>query len=270
MLKTENKGYVNSLTGNDCESDLYSNNYLAFARYIAGIECDGEITFPTFTQCCSAYGISDRNKLNDNNKKVKKNTRNYKKNTNNVFRVTNIITNEIHNCQCNDEVAEITGMNKCNVSVYCKSGIAYKKTYKIERLTEFDHNYKNKPLIVKNTKNGKITNCNSVKETAEFLGIKRESIDYHIKKGYYKHFKLEYKNKEDRIVEKLVVKYKSKTKKIICVNNGKVFNNSVEAAKHFNISSKSNILRCCKGLVNSAGKHPETKEKLKWKFMEEK
>lgn len=198
MIKIESKGFENSLVESNVEGDLYCNNYLAFARYIAGIECDGEITFPTFTQCCSAYSINDRTNLSDKNtKKVKKSVK-VKKNTNNVFRVTNIITNETYDCQCNQQVSEITGMNRTNVSVYCRSGAVYKKTFLVKRLTEFNHNYKNKPLLLIHTKTFEVLECDSVKEAAKFLGVKRGTIDYYIRKGKYKDYEIQYKNEGDK------------------------------------------------------------------------
>lgn len=53
---------------------------------------------------------------------------------------------------------------------------------------------------------------------------------------------------------------------VVCLNTGEIFNSIVEAETHYNIR---NISGCCIGQIKSAGKHPETKEKLKWMYYED-
>lgn len=77
------------------------------------------------------------------------------------------------------------------------------------------------------------------------------------------------KNNPDKH-QKQIEKWRKKgseanSKKVICINTGEIFNSISEAARHFNIH-QGNISKCLKGERQSAGKHPITKEKLKWQF----
>lgn len=56
------------------------------------------------------------------------------------------------------------------------------------------------------------------------------------------------------------------SKKVKCLTTGEVFESLCAAARHFNIS-QGNITRCLKGRSKSAGKHPETGEKLFWELI---
>ena len=57
------------------------------------------------------------------------------------------------------------------------------------------------------------------------------------------------------------------SKKILCITTNEIFPSLSEAARYFN-TAQSNISKCLKGERKSAGKHPETKEKLFWKLIE--
>jgi hypothetical protein len=52
---------------------------------------------------------------------------------------------------------------------------------------------------------------------------------------------------------------------VICLTTGKLFRNFKEASKHYNIN-EGQILKHCKGKGKSAGRHPETNEKMIWVF----
>ena len=54
-----------------------------------------------------------------------------------------------------------------------------------------------------------------------------------------------------------------------CINTKQLFPSTVEAAKWAHIKSRSNITDCCLGKRKSAGKHPETGEKLYWRYCNE-
>jgi group I intron endonuclease len=56
---------------------------------------------------------------------------------------------------------------------------------------------------------------------------------------------------------------------VININTGKKFSSAVEAEIYFN-TNRSDIRKCCKGIKRSAGKHPETGEKLYWQYCENK
>ena len=53
--------------------------------------------------------------------------------------------------------------------------------------------------------------------------------------------------------------------KVQCITTGMIFNCIKDAAHYYNIDN-SRIGKCCKGVCISAGKHPETGEKLLWKY----
>lgn len=57
-------------------------------------------------------------------------------------------------------------------------------------------------------------------------------------------------------------------KPVRCLNTGRVFPSCREASNWCGIPSQ-NIQRCCKGGRPTAGKHPETQEKLKWRYIED-
>ena len=59
------------------------------------------------------------------------------------------------------------------------------------------------------------------------------------------------------------------TRKIICLNNFIIFNSLDEAAKWANLKHSSSICKHCKGEQKSTGKHPITKEPLKWQYYDE-
>ena len=54
-------------------------------------------------------------------------------------------------------------------------------------------------------------------------------------------------------------------KKVICINTGEIFECIREAGNKYNIEA-SHITDCCKRRRKSCGKHPLTKERLKWKY----
>ena len=58
-------------------------------------------------------------------------------------------------------------------------------------------------------------------------------------------------------------------KLVECINTKQLFPSTVEAANWAHIKSRSNITDCCLGKRKSAGKHPETGEKLYWRYYEE-
>lgn len=57
------------------------------------------------------------------------------------------------------------------------------------------------------------------------------------------------------------------SKPVICITTGEIFPSQSEAARYYNIP-QGNISKCLKGERQSAGKLPNTKQKLFWKFYE--
>ena len=59
--------------------------------------------------------------------------------------------------------------------------------------------------------------------------------------------------------------YEKNRKKVLCITTGEVFNSIVEASNKYNINA-SNISACCRNIQIFAGKHPETREPMKWMY----
>ena len=76
----------------------------------------------------------------------------------------------------------------------------------------------------------------------------------------------EYKNKTDEEIKEIVNKTSTAKNLFVCVNTGEIFNDIYSALKFANLKSKANIYACCIGEKNFAGKHPQTKEPLKWMY----
>lgn len=80
-----------------------------------------------------------------------------------------------------------------------------------------------------------------------------------------------YGNRNKKDSEKKKINYlgtnNPRARKVKCVTTGEVFNTMKEACEKYNISNQ-NISKCCRGRLKSAGKHPVTGEKLKWKYVE--
>ena len=57
-------------------------------------------------------------------------------------------------------------------------------------------------------------------------------------------------------------------KKVRCITTGEIFSSIREAEKAYNIY-KDGVGRCLRGVMQSCGKHPKTKEKLYWEYVKE-
>lgn len=93
-------------------------------------------------------------------------------------------------------------------------------------------------------------------------------------KGKYKGEKHPFygKHHSKESLQKISNSRKSKGgKKIICLNTGEVFPTMMDAARWCGLSNSSSIGQICNhtGQRKTAGKHPITKEKLKWEFYNE-
>ena len=71
-------------------------------------------------------------------------------------------------------------------------------------------------------------------------------------------------NKTEEEIKKILEK---KSKKVICITTGKIFNSQTEASNYYNVAQGS-ISSCCKGRYKSAGKLPNSTP-LKWKYLED-
>lgn len=58
-------------------------------------------------------------------------------------------------------------------------------------------------------------------------------------------------------------------RKVVCLNTGEIFDTISNAVQKYNMKSVNGIIACCKNRTKTAGKHPETKEKLAWMYLED-
>lgn len=59
-----------------------------------------------------------------------------------------------------------------------------------------------------------------------------------------------------------------KGKKVICIETNQIFNSLTEACEWCGLKCMTGITMCCQGKYKSAGKHPTTKEKLHWEYVD--
>ena len=77
------------------------------------------------------------------------------------------------------------------------------------------------------------------------------------------------KHHTEESLQKMSENRKSKGgKRVICINTGEIFETMMDAARWCGLKNSSSIGQVCNGNRKFAGKHPETKEYLKWKFID--
>ena len=105
--------------------------------------------------------------------------------------------------------------------------------------------------------------CNSKRN---YSGVNLITGEY-LQWQYYDEYLIKPKNLlSNKEIDKMS---KTSKKKIICLNNKKIFDSISDAIKYYNFKSYSSIILCCQGKQKSAGKHPITKEKLRWMYYED-
>lgn len=111
--------------------------------------------------------------------------------------------------------------------------------------------------------------CNSSK-VGQCCRGKRQHAGTHPEYGFQVSWKYAQPEAQVTIICNKPLRQKKTIKKIQCVNTGEIFNTAKEAAKYFNMEKNNgNINRCCKGQRKTAGKHPQTGERLKWCYYQE-
>jgi ribosomal protein S27E len=103
----------------------------------------------------------------------------------------------------------------------------------------------------------------NLQDIANELNLCRNTIIKYLKQGAKLNW-CNYNPKKEKIK-----KDKRKIKKIIiCLNTNEVFQCITKAAQYYNIN-RNHIGTCCNNGRKSAGKHPETGEKLRWMYYED-
>ena len=125
-------------------------------------------------------------------------------------------------------------------------------------------------LIEATTKSDLKSNANiyaCCKNQQRYAGINQETGEY-LQWQYYKDYLIEPKkllsnNEIDKIDNRIKLQ-----KKVVCLNNKKIFNSIAEAGNYYKLQH-SNIIKCCKNERNYTGKDPITNEKLHWMYYDE-
>ena len=68
--------------------------------------------------------------------------------------------------------------------------------------------------------------------------------------------------------DRLAKMHEKAKKKVICLNTNDIFESQLLAAKWAGLKNSAPISRCCAGERKTAGKHPQTGERLQWSFYE--
>ena len=93
--------------------------------------------------------------------------------------------------------------------------------------------------------------CKEPRSYGKIVGIDKDKIETHNTNEF-----------KQRMIDSI-------GKKVMCLNTGEVFDCVRQAAAWCGLSKKGDgdIGRCCKGKRKTAGKHPITGERLRWKFV---
>lgn len=108
--------------------------------------------------------------------------------------------------------------------------------------------------------------CKNQRKTAGYHPKTREPLVWMYLEDYNK------KTKEElyyTLKHNIVFGKKTKAKSVICLNTMQVFHCIQNAAIWCSLKGVSSIVNVCKGKSQSAGKHPITKEPLKWIYLED-
>lgn len=75
-----------------------------------------------------------------------------------------------------------------------------------------------------------------------------------------------YGTRGQRVAQSQLSGNNSVARKVMCINTGQVFPTARDANKWCGVNVTS-VCLCCQGKQKWAGKHPETKERLVWKYV---
>ena len=118
----------------------------------------------------------------------------------------------------------------------------------------------NNPMYGRTGENNPMYGKHHSEETRKKMSESHMGENHHM---YGKHHSEETKNK---MSESHKGKINNKPRRIYCIELDKIYNSIREAEKELNIS-RTNIIKACKDINKSAGKHPVTKEKLHWRYL---
>lgn len=174
---------------------------------------------------------------------------------------------------CNSrQIASEINVTRSTVTRYLKNGAKYNicKNYSSEESRYRSHG---KEIICLNS--GKT--FRSIVDGAKFYNIKESSISKCCRKetnygGHYNNEKLlwmyldEYERYSDNEIQKCINRENHIGKKVVCLNTNTIFQSIKSAMEWCHAKHHGGIISCCKGKNKTSGKHPVTKEPLKWMY----
>ena len=174
-----------------------------------------------------------------------------------------------------------TGKGKILKNIECSNGYltvglrknGKRKFLKVHRLVAeaFIPNPEGKPCIdhINTIKNdNRIENLRWVthEENSNNPLTKKKMSESHMGENHHMYGKHHLEETRKKMSESHKGKINNKPRRIYCIELDKIYNSIREAEKELNIS-RTNIIKACKDINKSAGKHPVTKEKLHWRYL---
>ncbi len=191
MINIEDSAKLNnSISYNVINDDLVAKNYLALAYCIAGIKSKNKRIYAGITTTCRAFGLLE----NSNKSSVKETNNNlsledykgYKKRSDMKVIVTNTVTNEDIIYSSSKEAIEKLGIQSNRIYNYIYNGTRYKGIYLIRYEDMPAHEVKptrQKKVKCINEKTGEVIIKDSMKEAANYLGIRQDHMTYLAREG---------------------------------------------------------------------------------------
>lgn len=191
MINIDNSAKLNnSLAYNVINDDLVAKNYLALAYCIAGIKLKNKRIYAGITTTCRAFGLLE----NSNKSSVKETESNlnledykgYKKRSDMKVIVTNTVTNEDIIYSSSKEAIEKLEIQSNRIYNYIYNGTRYKGIYLIRYEDMPAHEVKptrQKKVKCINEKTGEVIIKDSMKEAANYLGIRQDHMTYLAREG---------------------------------------------------------------------------------------
>ena len=191
MINIENGAKLNnSISYNVINDDLVAKNYLALAYCIAGIKLKNKRIYAGITTTCRAFGLLE----NSNKSSVKETDSNlnledykgYKKRSDMRVIVTDTVTNEDIIYSSSKEAIEQLGIQSNRIHNYIYNGTRFKGIYLIRYEDMPAHKLKptrEKKVKCINEKTGEVIIKDSMKEAANYLGIRQDHMTYLAREG---------------------------------------------------------------------------------------
>ena len=190
MIKREENISSNSIAYNVINDDLVAKNYLALAYCIAGIKSKNKRIYAGITTTCRAFGLlenSNKSSVKETNSKLSlEDYKGYKKRSDMRVIVTDTVTNEDIIYNSSKEAIEQLGIQSNRIHNYIYNGTRYKGIYLIRYEDMPAHEVKptrQKKVKCINEKTGEVIIKDSMKEAANYLGIRQDHMTYLAREG---------------------------------------------------------------------------------------